>query len=240
MEEKNMGHSCSCTGCTGKYCATKVSIFSVLHENELREVVDRIIKRQYKKGQVIFFEGDISDRLYIINRGKVKVYTYNKEGREQILYILSDGDFIGDLSLLKRGQLQFNAEAIEDVDICILTKQDFDNMVTRNPQITLKMLEVVHDRIISLERLVQTLSTKDVDARIAGLLLSFSKDFGESADSGIKINLPLSREEMANYIGVTRETISRKLTSMQDEGLIELVGNRVILILDIEKLENMI
>lgn len=229
-----------CHECTGKYCAKKVSIFSVLGESQIGEVVDKVITRRYKKGQMIFFEGDTADKLYIVNRGKIKVFKYTKEGKEQILYILSEGEFIGDLSLLKRGKFEFNAEALEDTAICTLTKEDFDEVITSHPEITLRILENVHDRVISLENLVQSLSTKDVEVRIAGLLLSFVKNFGKETDEGILVDLPLTREEMGNYIGITRETISRKLTAMQDDGVIELIGNKKLLIKDIQQLKDSI
>ncbi|MTI48845.1 Crp/Fnr family transcriptional regulator [Sporosalibacterium faouarense] len=232
MEEKK-----NCPVCENKYCANKVSIFSVLEDKELKEVTDLIIHKKYKKGQIICFEGDVSDRLYIISRGKIKVFKYTKEGKEQILYILSEGDFIGDLSLLKRSSFKFNAEALEDVAVCTLGKNDFDNVLKENPEIALKILEVVHDRIMRLEDLIQSLSTNDIEARIASLLLSFIKDFGIVEEDNIVLNIPLSREDMANYIGVTRETISRKLSSMQDEGTIELSGNKKIIIKNKENLK---
>lgn len=230
----------TCEHCTGKYCARKAPIFSVLDNEQLSEVMSKILRRRYKKGQVIFFEGDVSDKFYIINSGKIKIFKYTKEGKEQILYILSEGDFIGYLSLLKKGKFAFNAEALEDVNVCLLTKDDFDKIVKKTPEISLRILESLHDRLVSLENLVQTLSTKDIEARIAGLLQSFAKDFGREDTGCIIIELPLSREEMANYIGVTRETMSRKLTSMEEEGVIELVGNKKIVIRDIEALGDLV
>lgn len=243
MENKieYIGKCCDdCYSCSGKHCVGKVSLFSSLNEEEMKEIKSLITRRKYKKGQIIFFEGDVSDKLYIVNSGKIKIYKYTKEGKEQILYVISEGGFIGDLSLLKKGKLEFNAEAIEDVNMCIITKDDFDKILMKNPQITIKMLENVYDRVVGLENLIQTLSTKDIEARIAGLLISFSKNFGNKVEDKIIINTPLSREEMANYIGITRETISRKLTNMQDEGIIELVGNKKIIINNMESLQNML
>lgn len=231
-DEKGMHCDKNCIKCTGKYCVSKVYIFSALQPEAFKKISDIIITRKYRKGQVIFFEGDVEDKLYIVNQGKIKIYKYNREGREQILYILSEGDFIGDMSLLKKGNFQFNAEALEDTLICTIAKDDFDEIITRNPEITLKILEVLHDRLMNLENLIQNLSTKDIEIRIASMLLSFAGDFGVEDESGIIINLPLNREEMANYIGVTRETISRKLTSLQDEGVIELIGNKKLIIKD--------
>ncbi|MCT8978767.1 Crp/Fnr family transcriptional regulator [Clostridium sp. CX1] len=234
---KAISINCGCEKCTGKYCAKKVSIFSTLQDEQLKEIADMVIHRKYKKGQTIFFEGDISDKLYIVNRGKVKIFRYTKEGKEQILYILSDGDFIGELSLLKKGKLEFNGEALEDTAICMLTKEDFDRILGDNPNITLKILEVVHDRVVNLEHLVERLSTKDVESRVIGVLLSLAGDFGKEVNGTVELELPLSREEIGNYSGLTRETVSRTLTSMQEEGTIELIGNKKIIIKDIEYLK---
>ena len=228
----------NCLKCTGKYCVSTVYIFSTLKEEDFRKISEVIVTRKYKKGQILFFEGDVEDKLYIVNKGKIKVYRYNKEGREQILYILSDGEFIGDMSLLKKGKFQFNAEALEDTYICTIAKDDFDRIITENPEITLKVLEVLHDRLMDLENLIQNLSTKDVEVRIASMLKSFAKDYGVKDEQGIIIDLPLNREEMANYIGVTRETISRKLTALQDEDIIELVGNKKLIIKDLDYFED--
>lgn len=228
-----------CNLCKGRYCAHKVSIFSVLSEEQLIKLTEKIAHKNYKKGQIIFFEGDISDKLYVINKGKIKIFKYTREGKEQILYILSEGDFVGDLSLLKKDEFKFNAEALEDANICVLTKDDFDGIIKESPEIAISILQVVYDRIVKLENLIQSLSTKDIEARIAGLLLSFIKDFGVRKGDIIELELPLSREDIANYIGVTRETISRKLGSMQDQGVIELIGSKKIIIKDIEELEYM-
>lgn len=228
----------NCLKCTGKYCVSKVHIFSTLKEEAFKKISEIIVTRKYKKGQVLFFEGDAEDKLYIVNKGKIKVYRYNKEGREQILYILSDGEFIGDMSLLKKGKFQFNAEALEDTYICTIAKDDFDGIITKNPEITLKILEVLHDRLMNLENLIQNLSTKDVEVRIVSMLKAFAKDYGVKHEEGIMIELPLNREEMANYIGVTRETISRKLTALQEDDIIELVGNKKIIIKDLDYIED--
>jgi CRP/FNR family transcriptional regulator, anaerobic regulatory protein len=227
----------ACKRCQGRYCAKKVSLFEALDETQLKKVTDKIVQKNYEKNQMIFFEGDKSEKLYLINRGKVKIFKYNRDGREQILYILSEGDFIGDISLFKQIDLRFNAQAIDNVNICELTKPDLEEIIRENSEIALKMLQSSYSRIEKLESLVQSLSNKDIESRIAGLLLSFIQDFGEPSEDEIYLNLPLSREDLANYIGVTRETISRKLGSLQDEGILKLEGNKRIVILDLEALE---
>lgn len=236
----NKCHSCDCYRCTGKYCAQKVYIFSGLNEQQTEEVVNLIERKSFKKGDNIFLEGDVSDRLYIVNSGSIKAYRYTKEGKEQILYVMSSGDSIGELNLLKKSRYKYSASALADTDICIISKDNFDGLLQKYPEITLRILEGLHDRMDNLEDLVQNLSTKDVEARIADLLLHFIKDFGVETKDGIEVDMPLSREEMGNFIGTTRETISRKLASMQEEGIIEMSGSRKIIIRDIEELKTLL
>lgn len=228
-----------CDLCQGRYCANKVSIFSILKEEQLAEVTDKINIKKFKKGEMLFFEGDISDKLFLINKGKIKAFRYTKDGKEQIIYILAEGDFIGDMSLIKEGEFKFNAEAMEDSHVCILTKDDFDKILLNNPDIALKILKVIHDRVVNLEDQIQRLGTKDIESRLAGLLLSLIKDFGTPKEKVVELDIPLSREDMANYIGSTRETVSRKLSSLQDEGIIDLVGNKKIIIKDLNQLEGL-
>lgn len=233
-------NSCNgCCSCNHKYCAKKVSLFKSLSDKDLNNVVDLVTKKSFQKGDIIFSQGEIFDKLFIINTGSIKVYKYTKEGKEQILYILKEGEFLGDLNLLKKDIFKFNASALEFTDICIIHKDDFDSLIKTNPDISIKVLEYAHDRISSLENLVQTLTTKDVEVRLASLLLNLSSTFGIKTNKGIEITLPLTREDMANFIGVTRETISRKLSYFQSENIIEIFENKLIVIKDISTLKEL-
>lgn len=231
---------CRHRSCSGDYCARKVSIFSELSDQLLGDVVNNIDRKHYTKGDIIFETGQVSDRLYIVNSGRMKIFNYSREGKEQILYILNEGDFIGELSLLKKTNFEFNAAALEDTSLCTISKAHFDSIIEKNPHITLKILEALHDRLVKLEMLVQNLNTKDIEARIATMLISFLKESGKEASNGIVLELPLNREEMGSYIGTTRETISRKLALMQDEGILEFEGNKKIIIKDIAALQQLI
>lgn len=233
-------NSCdSCCSCNHKYCAKKVSLFKTISEEDLNKVLNLITKESFEKGDIIFSEGEVFDKLFIVNKGSIKVYKYNKEGKEQILYFLKEGEFLGDLNLLKKDIFKFNAAALEATNMCIIHKDDFDSLIKTNPEISIKVLEYAHDRISSLESLVQTLTTKDIEIRLASLLLTLANTFGVKVHNGVEITLPLTREDMANFIGVTRETISRKLSYFQSENIIELYENKVILIKDLNTLKEL-
>ena len=229
-----------CNNCRGELCASKVPIFENLNNEELLEVVNTINHKEYNKGDVIFTEGNVANTLYFINEGKIKLYKYTKDGKEQILHVLSEGDFFGELELIKPSKYGFNAKAIVDSKICTLTKDEMKDIMMGNPEIGIKVLEAVGERLSKVESLVQNLATNDVDSRMAYLLTDLMEKYGEVMEDNISIKLPLSREDMANYIGVTRETISRKLKKFEDEKLIKIVGTKNIIILDQEGLKDYI
>ena len=227
---------CSCSECKNRLCATKVPIFENLEYEELLEISGKIDYREFDKEEVIFSEGAPADTMYFINGGKIKIYKYNKAGKEQILNVLADGEFFGELDLIKTSKYNFYAAAMEKTRICTLTKKEMKNIILRNPEIAVKLLENIGKRLYSLENLVQSLSTNDVDARIAFLLIEFMEKSSNVTDEGIEIKLTMKREDMANYIGVTRETISRKLKKFQDEGIIKIKKAKTIVILDEDRL----
>lgn len=225
-----------CRNCNKKLCAAKIPIFENLSCEQLEEIVKEINHKVYKKRDVIFSEGNAADSLYFVNEGKIKLYKYNKEGKEQILHILSDGDFFGELDLFTNAEYKLNAEAIENTKVCALTKEKFKIIVTQNPEIAIKMLQNIGERLAVIENLAQNLSTNDVDARIAYLLINLMDKYSEVVNGFKTIKLPISREDMANYIGVTRETISRKLKKLEYNEIIKIEGTKKIIVLDEQSL----
>ena len=226
--------------CKNKDCISKVPMFQNLNCEEVLETAKIIDHKEYNKGDIIFSEGNIANTLYFINQGKIKLYKHTKEGKEQILHILSDGDFFGELDLLRSSEYKFNSKAIENAKICTLSKDEMKNIIMKNPEIGLKLLESVGERLSDAERLAQNLATKDIDSRIAYLLIDFMEKYSDKINENVSIKLPISREDMSNYVGVTRETISRKLKKFEDEQLIKMVGTKKIIILDKEGLKDYI
>jgi len=155
------------------------------------------------------------------------------DGKEQILNILTSGEFFGERHLFTTNEVHnCSVYAMENTEICLLTKQNFDQVLKANPDIAIKLLTVVTDRLTHVENLAQNLATKDPGMRISQMILEFSEKFGTKVKEGIVIDLPISREEMACYVGVTRETVSRKFRMFEDLGLITSIGNKRLIIKD--------
>lgn len=231
---------CACDSCQHKLCAGRVSIFTSLDREQLLKVIKLIIHKEYKKGELLLFEGEVRNDLVIVNKGQVKAFRNTIDGREQILYIFSEGDFFGEKNLLRDQASNYGVEALEETHVCIIHKNDFQKLVQEYPDIGLKVMEVLCQRLDRLENTIETMGTRTVGARVSSVLLEFADKFGKPSSQGTIIDLPLSREGIANYIGLTRETVSRKMSLMQDEGLIEMIGNKKVLLLNRPALEKSI
>ncbi|MCX7749305.1 MAG: Crp/Fnr family transcriptional regulator [Clostridia bacterium] len=232
----NETSGCTCGNCQHRLCAKRVPIFSGLNLEELSRVADLIVKRKYEKGELIIMEGSYPESLIIIDKGQVKVFKYTSEGKEQILYIFSEGDFFGEKNLLRNQVATFYVEALEATHICMINKKDFQKLLRNYPEIGIKVIEELCIRMEKIESTVQSMGTKSIESRINAVLLDFAGRYGRKNPRGVLVELPLSREGIANYIGTARETVSRKLSALQDEGMIEMIGNKKILIFNLDEL----
>lgn len=230
----------NCEVCNGKFCINNIPLLSSLDEVEMEEISQGVNFKNYKKGEIIFKTGDKADRLYIVCSGKMKIFNYSADGREQLLYIYSHGDFVGAFNLLKKDEYKYNAEALEDTTISTLTKEKFDEIAIKKPTITLKILEKAYERIRWAEDLISRLSSSSTDAKVAGLLLNLMDDFGRDTKEGTILELSINREEMGSYAGISRETMTRKLNYFKELGYIEFHGNKIIIIKNEERLKELL
>lgn len=170
----------------------------------------------------------------------MKIYKLLPDGREQILYIYGEGDFVGAFNLLKEDEYKYNGQALENTVVSTLTKTKFNEIAMKSPEITLKILEKAYDRIRSAETLVDRLSSSNADSKVAGLLLSLIQNFASNEGKTIVLELMINREEMGSYAGISRETMTRRLLAFDELGLIKLEGNKKIIIRDINKLKELL
>lgn len=227
----------NCKKCNHKLCTQKVSIFSSLNMEQLAKVGDLINHRRYKKGKLLVMEGEKTESLVIINEGQVKAYKTTLDGKEQIIYIFSEGDFFGERNLLRDYASPYNVEALEETHVCIIHKRDFQILIKSIPDIAVKIMEELCMRLDRLENTIETMGSRTVEARVSLVLLEFADKYGKPHPRGTLIELPLSREGIANYIGLARETVSRKMSILQEEGILEMIGNKKVLLLNRSELE---
>lgn len=207
----------------------KIPLFRDLAEEELDEISRLARVRNYKKNMIIFMEGEPGEALYFVVSGKVKITKTSSDGREQILHIFQHGDVFAEVVLMDGGPYPATAEVIEAGQIGMLMNQDVENLIRAKPDIAIKLLRIMSKRLRMAQAQVRDLALKDTYGRLAGMLLMLGREHGEDTPNGIKIDLPLSRQELANLIGTTRETVTRVLSDFKKYKCLELDKHTIII-----------
>lgn len=215
----------------------KLPIFTDLSPEEAESVGQLTIVRKYRKNMIIFMEGEPGEALYFLLSGKVKISKLVEDGREQILHILQAGDIFAEVVLIDRGSYPATAEVIEEAQVGMLRNDDVENLIRTNPDIALKILKVMSQRLRQAQIQVRDLALRDTYGRLASMLLILAKDHGCSGDNGVKIDLSLSRQELANLIGTSRETVTRILSDFKRSKVID-IDKQEIVIVDEKKLKS--
>ncbi len=213
-----------------------IPLLAGLVDKEFKRLESGIQIYHYNKGEIVFSTGDEAKRFFIICSGSIKIYENTPEGREQILYIYHAGDFVGGLNVLKDHNYLYVGQALEECIIVTMNKEVFDLYALTSPLILRRILEKCYDRIRWAESLIQRLSSSNATIKVAALLLQLANDYGETTPDGLRLELPINREEMGSYAGLTRETMTRKLQELREQEVISFDGPKVIWIHDRDRL----
>jgi CRP/FNR family transcriptional regulator len=213
-------------------CISKVPIFNHLEPDEMLAILKKSSQMTFKKGEIIYSEGDPLEYLYIVHTGRVKIYQLFESGKEQLLRILESGEFMGELALFTEKVLDGYAEALENTEICAIHRDHIQELMKTHATIPLKILSEFSMRLEETEFLVSQLSYRDVETRTASYLIKLVEE-----NQSDQIVLPMSKRDLASHLGTTQETISRRLSHFQTNGWIEQKGHRNIKIIDREALE---
>lgn len=213
----------------------RVSIFADLSATELSFLVERAVPREYATGEVIFTEGEPCSGLLVVETGKVRIYKSSPNGREQVLSLEGPGSSIAELPVFDGGNYPASTAAAEPTRLYFIRKQDFHSLCLVHPNVALKVLKVVGTRLRRLVGIIEELSFATVRSRLIAHLLRIAAD-GKKTLAGIEAQLPASNQELASQIGTVRELVSRNLSRLQAEGLIEVEG-KTLLIPDPRKLQ---
>lgn len=204
----------------------RVQIFNGLTATELQFLAERAVPRNYSKGELLFTEGDPCTGLFVIESGRVRIFKSSPNGREQILAVEGPGSSIAELPLFDGGNYPASTAAMENARIYFISKQDFHSLCLVHPQVPLKVLKVVGARLRKLVGIIEELSFTTVRSRLISVLIRLAKA-GKKTPAGIEIQLPPSNQELASEIGTVRELVSRNLSRLQAEELIQMDGKTV-------------
>jgi CRP/FNR family transcriptional regulator/CRP/FNR family cyclic AMP-dependent transcriptional regulator len=218
---------------------SQVSLFKSLAPAELADLARRMGVRSYRQGEVIFHKGDPGSVLYIIKTGQVKIATLSTEGEEVILAILTEGDFFGELSLFDQEPRSASVIAMVPTETFTLHREDFLSFLYAHPTLAADIIAVLSRRLRHTDILVEDAAFLDLEARLAKRLLELAESHGLSSETGVKIDLRLTQQDLAALVGASRAAVNKQLGAYQAKGLISL-GKQSITILRPEELRKRI
>lgn len=217
----------------------KISFFQSIDKKDLDAVSEIMRERFLKKGSILFSQGEAGESIFFVVKGKVKIYKTSEDGKEHTLTLAGEGDLFAEVVLFNEVNYPASAEAIEETTILYIRNSDMEKVLFNNPKLSIVIIKALNKRLIDSQTQVERLAFQDSQSRTAQILLELSKSHGEETVSGVKIDLGLTRQELANMVGVTRETFTRILSLLKKQKIIEITGQEIT-IKDIHKLERRI
>lgn len=231
-----MSHNDSCNSPVPKeaQCIRLVPIFNHLEDEQMERILQSTKKRVLQKGEILFRAGEKDDTLYLIHKGKVRIFRLSDSGKEQLVRILNPGDFTGEFAIFQADAVHENfAEAMLPSSICLIQQKDLLTYLEEFPQISLKIIMEMTARLQESEKQTVQVSTESVEARIISFLMTCLE---ENSSNSPTIQLPISKKDLASYLGTTPETISRKFKALEQLGLIEQLPKNKIKVVDLDEL----
>jgi CRP/FNR family cyclic AMP-dependent transcriptional regulator len=202
-----------------------IELFADLDEQEFANLAHKAVTRQFPRNTVVINEGDISDSLYVILEGAVKVFLSNEDGKEVILNTQGPGEYFGEMALLDPAPRSASVMTTEKSRLSIIAKPDFEAFLRQHPEAMLKILCRSIKRLRALTDTVGSLALLDVYGRVARLLLKLAKSEGALR----VVKAELTQQDIANRIGSSREMVSRILKDLRTGGYIEMRDRHIIL-----------
>ncbi|MDR5694649.1 MAG: Crp/Fnr family transcriptional regulator [Armatimonadota bacterium] len=206
-----------------------IPLFSGLSLPELEEIVHRAQTRRFPKGEFLFHQGDPARFLYILLRGRVRLTQTTPEGQEVLLRFVRDGEMFGGIAALGDATYPVSAQAVDECTTLCWDGETMSRLMESFPRLAVNALHLLADRVQELQDRLREMATERVEQRIARALLRLLRQSGRKVEEGVLIDLPLSRQDLAEMAGTTIYTASRILARWEQRGLIESRRARILI-----------
>lgn len=197
-------------------------VMNVLSDEELERLIPMLTERRFRPRQVLFSTGDPAERVYLLLKGRVKIYQVAENGKEIILDVVGKGDVVGDMAVVQEGERTACASAIDETVAVSISWEDFSHLMQQSPRLGFAMMELMAHRLAGMQRTFMNIVSKPVSARLADTLLN-------RQEAGV-VYLGLTHQELAQTIGTSRETVTALLSRFVALGAIAPIpdGYRII------------
>jgi CRP-like cAMP-binding protein len=204
--------------------------FAGLSERDWEKVIDLFSERQYQKDDYIFLEGEAPEALYIIKSGKVKVLRHSTDGKDVVLRVGGPGHLLGTVAVFDGGGYPGTAQVIEECTALVIARNDCLTLVNRYPVFALAVISDLGSRLRSSAEQIRSLAVERVEQRIARVLLKLAESAGSDSPEGRVIEMPLTRQDVADMTGTTVETAIRVMSKFRRLELIKTRRGKVVLV----------
>ncbi|KRD27111.1 MULTISPECIES: Crp/Fnr family transcriptional regulator [Acidovorax] len=207
----------------------RVPLFSLLTVAQAEVISGAVIKRRFKRGEPLVEQGQKSNALYILLTGRARVMTSDSRGREVILATLSQGDYLGEMSIIDNEPHSATVRAEVQTDVLMLGRAEFARCLTENASMSLVVMRGLVKRLRHADRKIESLALLDVYGRVAHALLDFAIP---DAQGQLVIKDKISRQDLAKMVGASREMVSRVMKDLEERGFIEALPSGATLLKD--------
>jgi CRP/FNR family cyclic AMP-dependent transcriptional regulator len=214
----------------------KIPLFASIPESELIRLAEIIEVRTYAKGEVLFWEGEPAQGLFLIKRGAVQISKTNYQGKQAILHIFGSGEVLAEAVIFSQAPYPATAEAVVPSTVYFMDTRAMQDLMLRHPRIALYIIEVLSTRLRIAQDKIKTWSYATAEGRTAKLLLDLARLHGREADGSIEVAVDLPQARLAALTGLTRETVSRVLSAWRSEDIIDTKQKRIF-IKDLERIK---
>jgi len=206
----------------------KIQLFSSLTDNEIDSLINNVVVKKYKKNEIILYEEDTSEFMYIILWGKVKAVRMTEDGKEIILAVHQSGEFFGEMSLIDGKTTPASVISTEDSLVAVISKKDFYSILMAQNKVTVSLLKIFCSRLRKCWDTIQLLNFNNASQRVKMLFLMLSEEYGRKSPEGLTLNIKLTHQDIAEMTGMTRETVTRILDKWQKSGDITVLKDKFI------------
>lgn len=220
------------------YCIVRqFNTLKSLTKEELVKISSCKTSKFFKKGEIIFEEGDILNGVYCIKKGICKLTKLSANGKDQIVKLVVKGELLGQRSLISDENSNLRATALNEMEVCFIPKAEIMEDLMKNPDFSFDLLKSMADDLKDADNVIVNMAQKSVRQRLAEVLVSINESFGTNPDGSLSVIL--SREDFASLVGTATESAIRVLSQFKREGLISTIGKQI-KIEDLEGLKNLI
>ena len=204
----------------------RVPLFSLLTNDQAQSIADSVVKRRYRRGEIIVEHNRKSNALFILLTGRARVLTSDSRGREVILAVLQPGDYVGEMSLIDNDPHSATVRAEVQTDMLVLGRAEFARCLPENSSLSYAILRGLVQRLRNADRQIESLALLDVYGRVARSLLDMAEQTGDQ----LLIRNKVSRQDMAKIVGASREMVSRVMKDLEERGVIQTQENGSVVI----------